>query len=613
MPLYSPPSGNNVNFELKLYTPPSGDSVNFTLEGAQLETKSSKFYFDWILYKRFASSFWFYWNLLKAVKKSLLFKWKLLVAQRLHHLISYPLHLTTPTISEFTFTTSVAGLLDSVTIDVYNTGDSGQTKIEIYLNNTIKKSLTINANNKSYHTYLLLDNSLVYTNDKIKIKITEVANNASDLKISIKQKTFSPFLEILKVFNVYRGVYFESPYLFGIADKWVIVLNQPINQIDNVLLLDSDTNTINNLNYKQIEGEYRDNRLEVTPDINITGDTLIVQAQDINNIFRAVSKRLEYRYNICDYPTYINGAFSFTIYLSVKKYCYSWDNNTWYGLYDVNHNTIRIEHLPPKEGENTLYIKYYFDDYGTKILTDEVTITYYASEVNASIDFSTMTLNYNDKIPLDRVEVYVDDELVTTYKPTCLIEGFSSYSYDSSTYELTIDEGTVNYRGAEYSFDSTTFKVRDSLDYDTGLVVLAIGFNTESLTLELRELEENDTLIKSYEDIGSDTFIPIWRFLFGVEGDFDDDFNFITTELSLKEANRIYYVLKLPVYTAYESLKYKIYDIIGRSKEIEMPLKYPADSKSYFYRLRVYDSDGNEIKQGQIHFESTLTYKIESL
>ena len=40
MPLYSPPSGNNVNFELKTYTPPSGSNVNFTLEGAQLDNKS---------------------------------------------------------------------------------------------------------------------------------------------------------------------------------------------------------------------------------------------------------------------------------------------------------------------------------------------------------------------------------------------------------------------------------------------------------------------------------------------------------------------------------------------------------------------------------------------
>ena len=301
------------------------------------------------------------------------------------HLISYPLHLTTPTLSEFNFTVSVAGLLDSLTIDVYDTGSSGQTKIEIYSDEALKKSIVIPASNQAYHTYMLLDNSLIYVNNKIKIKITEVATGIDNLTISIKQKTFPPFLDILKVFNVYRGVSFESQYLFGSADKWLVVLNQPINKLDNVLILNSDDDRILPANYTQITGEYKNNRIELNADVS--GDTIIVHAQTINNEFNSINKKLEYKRRFSDYPTYVKEAFSFITYLPVKMYMYSWDNNNWYGPYDPNNRIIEIDNLPTKEGENTLYIKYYFDKYGVKVLSDKVTINYYYSEVKASIKF----------------------------------------------------------------------------------------------------------------------------------------------------------------------------------------------------------------------------------
>ena len=613
MPLYSPPSGNNVNFELKTYTPPSGDSVNFTLEGAQPETKSSQFLFSWILYKQFTSSFWFYWNLLKTLKNLFTFSWRLHRYEKLYHITSYPLLLTTPVISEFSFTSGVAGILDSISINFQNTGKSGKTKISFLVNSQIIQTLEIEANNSSLDRNISFKNKkLVYTGDKITVKIEEVANDCSNLQLSIKQKTCSPEFKIEKFYNEYKGVQFESPFLFGKADKWIFILSQPIQKILNIRGQSIEGGDIIFENFSLKEGNLGKNLIEVEPQSLRNYDFLVISALNLNGETVIAHLEIKYYYDFSAYPEFISKEFSFLTKLEAIKCYYSWDNYIYYEV-PVENGNIDIKFLPSSSGKNTFYIKYYFDEYGQKVVYDEVEITYVTGEPECEIDSEDFTLSYTDEIPPKKVEVIVDSELKETKEISVYIKGFDSYEYNNETYELTLSEGKVYFGDKSLSFDKQTFKVIDSIDMNSEepFESFVLGYDTSSNTFYLKKIEGAEKTVYLYPELESQSFIPLWNFTFSVQLEFDEEFNPVFSKFTLISAEKVYCLYSLPVYIG-DEVVYKVYDVLDRVKEFKFNRTHPK-TLDYFYQLKVYDSNGNEIKPGEIHFETSLTYKMTEL
>jgi hypothetical protein len=164
------------------------------------------FTLKWGLFEHIENNFKLKWGLWRYVTDVITLKWGLEYQEKLFNIVNYPLFFVTPAIYEFLFTSAVSGILDSVNVSLGNTGNFGDTIIEIYYNNTINTTVTIPATGVGYNKIIALTNSIVKTKESIKIKITEAAMGSSNLVVVVNQRTFSPEIRISNVYNKFSRV-----------------------------------------------------------------------------------------------------------------------------------------------------------------------------------------------------------------------------------------------------------------------------------------------------------------------------------------------------------------------------------------------------------------------
>lgn len=606
MAIYTPPTGDNILFELVEYTEPEGDSLEFVLLPVA-ETVSDSFNLEWALEAIKYDSFNLEWALKDIYSSSFNLEWQLNNKERFYNLFTYPVKVSTPTISDYTYSAPIVGCLDSIIIDMENTGDSGNTIIKVYLNDVLKQTVTISSDNSEYNSLVKLNNDIISTEDEIKISVTSVATNSSNLNIAIQQKTFSERLDIIKATNSRTGMEFESKYSFGDSDYWKFYFNQPISSLIKVAAK-KNTGEEEELTYSLDSADRGNNLVIVTPEDLTRYTEIIFSIKNIvSNDVKEHHFKLNYRSKLSQYPSYVLDTFSFTTYTEAVKCYYSWDNSTWYSVNTVD-GAISINNLPSTDGSKTLYLRYFLDTLGKKVIYDSTGLEYYTSNVSSTIDSSDLSLTYSDEIPPDKVEVYIDDVLEETIDIPIKITGINSYSYNNETFVLTVTGGTVYEKKNMYTIADTEFTIADSFDIDNIFIYKVVYFDIESKSMEIKTISSDYDLNLKFKELNNSNQIPIYKFVFSPERKTDEDGVLVYERYKLVNATRVFKSVLLPSYLKGE-IKYKVYDILGRTKEITFN-SYYNDTLYYDYALSVTDTNDNEIKQGQIHSEENLKFTI---
>ena len=449
--MYNPPSGNSANFSLESYTPPAGNAANFELGSGSTppptsETKSSSFLFDWIIRRISKSYLVFDWVLRKLQRFSTAFKWVTQLAQRRYNLVTYPLFIEIPTVSEFTFSAVATGTLDTLAIDFSNTGTSGNTTIELYVNDSLITTYSKTADNNKSNEVLRLDNNNIAFQDKLKLKITSVADNIGTLHLGLQTKSFTEKLEVIKKCNVFNSTEYEEEIFYGDAELWNIYLNQPLSNLIRVYAKKGDT-------YYSLAGSlgYDDsgrNLISITADKNLTNyDEIGITAEtEIDYKVKEVIISLRFYAQRADYPSYIYESFTFDVYLAAIKLYYSWDNKYWFST-DIINSSAQIDNLPSSAGNYTLYLRYYYDLEGRKVIHDQANMIYNPNPIDVQVNDNQ--IEYNDPIPLDKVEVYTDGELQKQIEADFTISGFDDYSFQSVKTDDDPESTTAEYLYAD--------------------------------------------------------------------------------------------------------------------------------------------------------------------
>ena len=400
--------------------------------------KSSTFSLSWNIVKLW-HGFILDWAIKKINSAYKTLSWVIKKPQRRYNVVTYPVFTGVPSISEYTFSAPITGTLDSLVFDFSNTGTSGDTTIELYLNDNLMESYTKTANNDVLNKVIRLNNESVSYEDKLKIKITSVATDVGTLHIALQTNSFTENLEIIKKCNVFNSTEYEEEYFYGTAEEWRIYLNQPLSSLINVYAKSDDYNysLSSELNYGDIGRNY----IKITPSttINNYDELVIVGESDIDNKVKSIIIPLKYYTYKADYPDYIYQSFSYNIYLPAIKLYYSWDNINWYSS-DINSGKVTINNVPSSKGTYTFYVRYYYDLEGRKVISDTHTIVYNPDPID--IQINTNEIEYNDIVPLDRIEIYADGTLEKQLESDVTISGFDNYTFQSKKTDPTVETGS---------------------------------------------------------------------------------------------------------------------------------------------------------------------------
>jgi len=573
-----------------------GDEVSFNT----LEPYS--FGLGWLVKKIY--SFGFEWLVKKIQSSSFGFSWVVSGSQRRYNLLTYPLFLKTPTVSSFTFSASVTGTLDSLAVDFSNTGSSGSTIIKIYLADILEYTYTVTANNLAKNETITLSDNNISLGDKIRVEIESVATGIGTLHIAVQEKTFTERLKIIKKCNVFNDTEYEDEIFYGDASEWRLYINQPLYSIVKVYA--KSGTDIFYLSAFLDYGDIKTNYISITPDTITNYDELIITSETvIDKKIKEIVIPLRFYEKKVDYPDYVYSSFTMDVYLSAIKLYYSWDNITWYST-DIDRSKITISNLPTTSGTYTFYTRYFYDLEGKKVISDTKTIIYNPDPIDVYIDQNIV--NYSDSIPPAKVEIYADDVLEKQVDIPCTISGFGSYSFDSSSQIITLEAGDFYEKETKYTFAQQTFTITDTPTFESPLIYYVIGFNTTTKLLELKKITY-ESLDLTFEDLTTAFFVPIWQFQFNAYFSGDD---FVTGGIfEIMDAEKIFYPVKLPIIYGESSTKYRVYDVLGRYRDIEFNNTPTKDD--YLYYLVVTDSESNELKQGEITQETTLTFTVEEL
>jgi len=552
--------------------------------------------------------------------------------QKFYHLINYSIDLASPSITKSIYKAPVFGLLDSYNIYLSNTGTSGQTTINIKVNNEIKETITISADDNECKIIEALDDSIIYYKNLIEIEISEVASDIGKLSLSVYQKTFEPIIRFLDYFNQSSNIIYKNPYLFIMSDYWLVYLNQPIDSLKSCFLRNSSDGKTLSLTSVLEKGNLGNNLVKLTPisESRIDFDELVIECLNLELKFKTIVIPIKLSSKYARYPDFIKESTSFQSYLLANQYQYSWNNSDWTNWINLDNGIITIDPTETlaggstTEGQRTLYIRYRLA-YG-EILSDSVTINYYYTTLNVAPSSNLQSIDWNDSTPLEKVDVYVDDEFVESIPLSVVIQGFSDdlvfSDLDTDSPKVTISSGKISVGNQVYSFDATTLTIEefpnfipsnpDSPIQVLGYYVIYFDFRDYRLKVKLVESRDDSTDLSTIAtSVYLATSIPFWVFSLGGKL---YKWESITGYYISETLNVIDLVSNKVDLTKYEgNLKLVYFDILGRTKTVEIP--YLSGHLGYLYRLRVYtDSSKNtEIKPGEIHSNTSLYYYIEAI
>jgi len=540
----------------------------------------------------------FQWKAAKRYSFPFQFQW---LAKYSHkfcpNLINFSHLFENPSIGKVQFTIPVSGCLHSFTVNFKNTGTSGNTKIKIYVNNSLKYTLDISADNNSFSKTIYLGNTtLLFPSDELIIEISEVSTDSEDLNICIFEMTFPFSLDVLEIYNEKNNAEYKSiekDAIFGDADYWIFYLNQPVNSISYVKAYRLD-DSVDNLDFVLEDGFFYNNRLKILANSieykkfeikykNLSEETRIIYVENFNFINRT--------FNV---PQYVSSDFSFSSNINILSYRYSFNDIDYSSWRDYEGN-ISINLTGESEGSKTLYleidsiygnIKFSYDFW---YLTSDI-------DVDVLIYSDYAELIYEDIVPFKKLEIYSDDTLVNTINDIYSFTGFDDVDVDLNNRKIILEGGDIYISSSKLSFSEQSFDIISPSDSISKVYYNYVVFDRNSLSFKIIASDidetinpENDNYIYFYE--------IAFYFIFDENGDL-----YQCNEQYAKDL-KSYFTFSIP--TSGE-ITIKVYDLAGRSKVLSFYYNKFSQIVN-FYNLKV---SGNK-ENGEMHFSDNLTFTFE--
>ena len=427
------------------------------------------------------------------------------------NLINFEFDFLTPTIYNSKNTATVSGILHSLTLNMKNTGTSGSTIIELYDDSVLITTKTITADNAEYEDVEYFDmTNLIFPKDTLEVKVTQVADGCSDLKIGVFEMTFPFALEKAFMGNIKdtkEVISINRDYLFKNADYWTIDFNQPLNSVSLVTGENSNGHVVN-LTHTVTNGDFYNSSLKMTPYVLPSIEKISIKAKDLNNKNYSFLFYPTVTNHMSDYPFYVYGAIeTVEVFTPATYYQYSFDSgSTWSDWEAISAlNTMDIDFSTQTEGLKTLTVKY---RNATIEFQEDVSIYYITGEISCAMNYvgTDAKLSYTDDVPLDRVEVYYDDILANTFELN-IVRDMETVSVDVAAKTISVNAGYVYSDNQTFYFDGSIYNMPTPTD--TGILnaryIFTFNVNTKLFEWKI------DTVISvsNLEDVKLDGYIII--------------------------------------------------------------------------------------------------------
>lgn len=463
------------------------------------------------------------WSVSEAIQKTPSLEWVSELAHKfIPNVLNYNFYYEIPKIIDSSVPMTISGCAVGYSIYLGNTGSSGNTVIEIYAEDILKDTVTISADGNSHSAVEYFDLShLLNPQDTLQIKVTDVAVDATDLKVNMYLMTFPFEMDVLYYSNLSDAVKFtgiNKDYLFNSSDYWYIDFNQPISSIASVRVIDENGNE-EDATYSLINGNFYMSRLQITPYTTSRPRQLRIKLKDYNETYHVFKVSPKVFASVADYPEYVTGTTnSFDLFIAATTSRYSFDGGStwseWLAISDENKSTI--DFTGQSAGANNIKVQYRL---GYETIEEDTSIYYAIGDIQASIVWrdDCAEITYSDGAPLDLIEIYYDDVLASAVLPT-VISGFETFRLNKVTEEIEIDTGSISILGKVYTYDGADYDLSTidiaANDYASQYIAL-FGFNTTLVTFETR-LVANSLSYNSNVKLSPDNFIEIWRVDFGL-------------------------------------------------------------------------------------------------
>lgn len=514
------------------------------------------------------------WSAQKQSQSELSLQWQAKYAHRFcPNLINYEFDFLTPTVYTSKNTATVSGVLHSITINMKDTGSSGSTIIELYVDGTLRATKTISADGSEYETVEYFDmTTLIYPLDTFEVRVTQVATGAEDLKICVYEMTFPFDLDRTFFGNIKDSTQFvgiNRDYLFKNADYWTVDFNQPIYDVTHITVTDVNGDDVA-VTYVVTDGNFYRSRIRLVPYTTASVDKIAVKIQDQNkknysfNFYPAIED------NFADYPSYVSETTAeIEVFLPATYFRYSFDDGaTWSDWGTISSsNTMTMDFTEASGGANDIKVQF---RNGSDELEETVSIYYVSGTIDCNVVFygEVAKIIYADGVPLDRVELYYDDELADTFNLP-VKTGMDFISVDEGAKTITVNAGSLYWNNERYDWDATPYNVNPDFagnNYNTYWKYV-FGFNT--ITNEFEFKEEIDTEpFSNVDDNLYENFIRIWTqkvVAFSLNADWSSwSLNVATTAFDVFEESTVPVTIDLD-----KVIKIKILDVAGRNKEFE--------------------------------------------
>ncbi|KKN82779.1 hypothetical protein LCGC14_0306030 [marine sediment metagenome] len=536
------------------------------------------------------------------------FQWKSIYENKFcPNLINFEYKWDIPTINVSTSPITVYGCLYGYSIFMKDTGSAGSTILNIYAAGVLKKTVTIAAANSEYSDiYYFGMTDELKTLDELTVKVIQVAENSSLLKVNIYQMSFPFKIEPLFVGNLKDGSLVTGTdynLIVSSADYWVIEFNQPIKSISSVEALGINTDIVSFTPTLE-NGLFKNSRIKINTYSALALSKFTIILQDTLGQSQSFNININHSKYASVFPPYVTST-SLTVLsiLNIESYRYSFDEISWSATSSPINNTLDIDFSSQSEGNIVLYMQY---SNGSIVYSESIPIAYYTSTLNSNVIFgkNVLELDYSDEVPIDKIEVYYDGNLADTINPTSFT-GFDTLVKDESERTLQMSLGTVYYKNNAYAYSSSVYSLLANVAVSPYWLAL-FCFNTSTNSFEWVEVYSD--LMGTIQNLPSYLLI-IHKVFYSTYTVLDTpDIRFPGTVLfnGIDERQE---PPKIAISTeGSHDVSVKVYDIAGRVLTFEGETIETLFTN--YYTLVVTDALSNIIKPGQIHFETDLTYTI---
>jgi len=453
------------------------------------------------------------------------------------NVVNYPFYFDQPTVKSSSVPMTISGCFVGYSVYLKNTGSSGTTEIEIYVDGLLKDTISIVASGVVHNEVRYFDlDQMLNPQGIFKVKVISAAVASDDLKVNMYLMTFPFEMDVLFYSNISDSVNFtglNKEYLFQSTDNWLIDFNQPILTVASVTIED-ENGDVTDVPYSVLDGTFFNSRIQLAAYTQALPKSIKIKVQDYNERYQIFELTPTIAPTLGEYPPYVTSMTKeFELFIAATAFRYSFDvGSTWSSWEAVSSsNTATIDFSSLSNGEKTVKIQYQI---GSDMLEGDFSLYYVIGDIDVSIlwigDYALVT--YADTVPLDRIEVYYDGALSDTLSIP-VINGFDTFSLDVGNTELDIGVGSVYWNSVKYDYDGSSWSLA-SLDFASYAYAMqyqaVFGFDTVENKFDVKIIIDENPSNGNFEE-RFPSFVRIWAldFLINTQG---LDFSPYTVQIS---------------------------------------------------------------------------------